>query len=133
MYVVFVRFMYIVDVSLMYVVDISFENFLAKVNIKVDTAFQGNNYWEKCGVGGYRVGGYGLPERVLEGPQSLSMLVTTLILTLISNLRAVNVSIFRVSTLVTCRPQNLVDANILRLSTLIFLTLVPRPSKVVIF
>jgi hypothetical protein len=31
--------------------------FLAKVNIKVDTAFQGNNYREKCGVGGYGVGG----------------------------------------------------------------------------
>ncbi len=58
MYVVFVRFMYIVDVSLMYVVDISFENILYFL-AKVDKAFQGNNYWEKWGVGGYRVGGTG--------------------------------------------------------------------------
>ena len=75
--------MYIVDVSFMYIVDVSFENilyFLEKGNISVDTAFQGNNNWEKCRVGGYGVGvgGTGLPERVLEGLQSLSKLETTL-------------------------------------------------------
>jgi hypothetical protein len=54
--------MYIVDVSFMYIVDVSFENilyFLEKGNISADTAFQGNNNWEKCGVGGYGVGGMG--------------------------------------------------------------------------
>jgi hypothetical protein len=47
----------------MYIVDFSIKKvlcFLAKVNISVNTAFQGNNYQEKCWVGGYRVGGYGV-------------------------------------------------------------------------
>ena len=56
------------------------------------------------------------------------MLISTLILMLISNLRAVDVSIFRVLILIFCRPQKLVDVNILQLLTLIFLTLVTRPK-----
>ena len=47
----------------------------------------------------------------------------------IPNLRGVDVSLFWVSMLVTCGPQNVVDANILWLSKLIFLKLVPRPLK----
>ncbi len=47
----------------MHIVDVSFKKvlcFFVKVNINVDTAFQGNNYQKKCGVGGYRVGGGGM-------------------------------------------------------------------------
>jgi len=73
-------------------------------------------------------GGMGLPEKVLEGPQSVSMLLSTLILTLIFNLRAVDVSLFQVLMLVTCTPQTFVDANISWLSKLIFSTLVTRPG-----
>ncbi len=48
-------FMYIVNVvlcTLSMLVSKKILFFLAKVNINVDTAFQGNNCWEKCGVEG---------------------------------------------------------------------------------
>jgi hypothetical protein len=37
-----------------------FYNFLEKGNININTALQGNNNQEKCGVGRYRVGGGGM-------------------------------------------------------------------------
>ncbi len=65
--------------------------------------------------------------KVLQALQSLSMLISTLISTLIPNLRAFDVNIFALSTLIFCRPLKLVDVYISWLSTLIFLTLVTRP------
>ncbi len=53
-------FMYIVNVvlcTLLMLLSKNFFFFLAKVNINVDTAFQVNNRWEKCGVEGQGVGG----------------------------------------------------------------------------
>jgi hypothetical protein len=63
MYIVYVSFMYIVDVSLLYIVNVSFKKILyfwVKVNINVDTAFQGYYNREKFGGGVTGGGGYGV-------------------------------------------------------------------------
>ena len=114
------RYMYIVDVvictlqmqfyvhcqcSFMYIVDVSIKKvlcFFAKVNINLDTAFQGNNGWEKCWVEGKGVWGvWGNLKEVRRATISVNV-SNSFISTLITFLQ----QFYRVSTLIFCRPQN---------------------------